>query len=204
MSYTHFAYDNLTLSAPRCGEADTLSVSIDLTNCGEMAGKEIVQLYVSAPESELIREAQALKAFCKVELTAGETRRVSLQLPVADLACYHPGLKSWVVTPGRWQIRVGSSSRDLPLAADVEIVTPPRYVPLCDDNSLQQLIQQPAAFARVVALIAGKSPLAPADIEARLIRLAPDMFCGMLIALTEFLALDISRDELNAALRENS
>ena len=204
MSYTHFAYDNLTLSAPRCGEADTLSVSIDLTNCGEMAGKEIVQLYVSAPESELIREAQALKAFCKVELTAGETRRVSLQLPVADLACYHPGLKSWVVTPGRWQIRVGSSSRDLPLAADVEIVTPPRYVPLCDDNSLQQLIQQPTAFARVVALIAGKSPLAPADIEARLIRLAPDMFCGMLIALTEFLALDISRDELNAALRENS
>ena len=203
LSYTRFAYNNLLPDAVRYGEDETLSVAFELTNCGKMAGKEIVQLYVSAPEGELIREAQALKAFCKIELAPGETRRVTLRLPVADLACYHPCLRSWVVTPGRWQIRVGGSSRDLPLCAEVEIVSPPRYVPLRDDNSLQQLIQQPEALARVVALIAGKSPLPPADIEAKLTRLAPDMFCGMLIALTEFLALDISRDELNAALRGN-
>ena len=203
LSYTRFTYDNLTLSAPRCGEGDTLSVSLDVTNCGGMAGKEIVQLYVSAPEGELIREIQALKAFCKVELAPGETRRVTLQLPVADLACYHPGLKAWAIAPGEWRIRVGASSRDLPLSAGVEIVAPVRDVPLRDDNSLQQLIQQPAALARVVALIADKSPLPAEEIEARLIRLAPDMFCGMLIALTEFLALDISRDELNAALCGN-
>lgn len=78
---------------------------------------------------------------------------------------------------------------------------PPRYVPLRDDNSLQQLIQQPEAFARVVALIARKSQRSPAQIRERLIQLAPDLFCGLLIALTEFLALDIDRDELNAALK---
>lgn len=200
LSYTRFAYDNIALSTSRLGENDTLTVSFDLTNCGEFAGKEVVQLYVSAPEGELIREVQALKAFSKVALSAGESRRVSLQLPVAELACYHPGLGDWVVMPGIWQIRVGGSSRDLPLTAEIEIDCPPRYVPLRDDNSLQQLIQQPEVFARVVKLIADKSQLPPEQVREKLIRLAPDLFCGLLIALTEFLALDIDRDELNAVL----
>ena len=201
LSYTRFAYRDIRLSASRVGTDETLTVSFDLTNCGECEGKEIVQLYVSAPVGELIREEQALKGFCKVSLAAGETRRVTLQLPVAELACYHPGLADWVVTPGRWQIRLGSSSRDQALSAEVEVDCPPRYVPLRDDNSLQQLIQQPEAFARVVALIARKSQRPPAQIRERLIQLAPDLFCGLLIALTEFLALDIDRDELNAALK---
>ncbi|VFS55054.1 Uncharacterised protein [Kluyvera cryocrescens] len=101
---------------------------------------------------------------------------------------------------GQWQIHVGRSSRDLPLHAEVYVDCPVRYVPLRDDNSLQQLIQQPEAFARVVAMIAQKSPLAPEQIREKLIRLAPDMFCGLFIALTEFLALDIEKDELNAVL----
>ena len=73
-------------------------------------------------------------------------------------------------------------------------------MPLRDDNSLQQLIQQPEAFARVVQLIAGKSQIPAEQVREKLIRLAPDLFCGLLIALTEFLALDIERDELNAVL----
>lgn len=200
LSYTRFTYSNVTLSAPEAGENDTVTVSFDLTNSGECAGKEVVQLYVSAPQGEILREKQALKAFCKVALAAGETKRVTLALPIADLACYHPGLKAWVVTPGHWQIRVGGSSRDLPLKAVLTVACPPRFVPLRDDNSLQQLIQQPEAFARVVALIASKSPVSPEQIREKLIRLAPDLFCGLLIALTEFLALDITREELNAVL----
>lgn len=200
LSYTRFTYDNIALSATRLGADETLTVSFDLTNCGEYAGKEIVQLYVSAPQGELIREVQSLKAFSKVALAAGETRRVSLQLPIADLACYHPGLSDWVVTPGIWQVRVGASSRDLPLTAQMEVDCPQRYVPLRDDNSLQQLIQQPQAFARVVKLIADKSQMPAEQVREKLIRLAPDLFCGLLIALTEFLALDVERDELNAVL----
>ena len=111
LSYTRFAYDNIALSASRLGADETLTVSFDLTNCGEYAGKEIVQLYVSAPKGEQIREVQSLKAFSKVALAAGESRRVSLQLPIAELACYHPGLGDWMVTPGIWQIRVGLCPR---------------------------------------------------------------------------------------------
>ena len=200
LSYTQFAYDNLSLSTTHAGADDTLTVTFDLRNVGAYDGKEVVQLYVSAPKGELIREVRALKGFTKVALAAGETRRVSLQLPIAELACYHPGLADWVITPGEWQLHVGASSRDLPLSATFEVDCPPRYVPLRDDNSLQQLIQQPEAFARVVQLIAGKSQMPAEQVREKLIRLAPDLFCGLLIALTEFLALDIERDELNAVL----
>lgn len=202
LSYTQFSYDNLSLSAETIGADDTLTVSFDLSNIGAVDGKEIVQLYVSAPEGELIREVRALKGFDKIALAAGEIQRVSLQLPIRELACYHPGLADWVITPGSWQVHIGGSSRDLPLNATFTVDCPARYVPLRDDNSLQQLIQQPKAFARVVQLIADKSQLPPEQVREKLIRLAPDLFCGLLIALTEFLALDIERDELNAVLAE--
>ncbi|WP_447864408.1 beta-glucosidase [Kluyvera sichuanensis] len=202
LSYTQFSYRNLSLSAETLGAEDTLTVSFDLSNIGAVDGKEIVQLYVSAPEGELIREVRALKGFDKIALAAGETQRVSLQLPISELACYHPGLADWVITPGNWQVHIGGSSRDLPLNATFTVDCPARYVPLRDDNSLQQLIQQPKAFARVVQLIADKSQLPPEQVREKLIRLAPDLFCGLLIALTEFLALDIDRDELNAVLAE--
>ncbi len=202
LSYTQFSYDNLSLSAETIGADDTLTVSFDLSNIGAVDGKEIVQLYVSAPEGELIREVRALKGFDKIALAAGEIQRVSLQLPISELACYHPGLADWVITPGSWQVHIGGSSRDLPLNATFTVDCPARYVPLRDDNSLQQLIQQPKAFARVVQLIADKSQLPPEQVREKLIRLAPDLFCGLLIALTEFLALDIERDELNAVLAE--
>lgn len=202
LSYTQFSYRNLSLSAETVGADGTLTVSFELSNIGAVDGKEIVQLYVSAPEGELIREVRALKGFDKIALAAGETQRVSLQLPISELACYHPGLADWVITPGNWQVHIGGSSRDLPLNATFTVDCPARYVPLRDDNSLQQLIQQPKAFARVVQLIADKSQLPPEQVREKLIRLAPDLFCGLLIALTEFLALDIERDELNAVLAE--
>ncbi|WPU25194.1 glycoside hydrolase family 3 C-terminal domain-containing protein [Cedecea neteri] len=200
LSYTRFAYHRIELSAERLGDNETLTVSVDVTNCGKYAGKEIVQLYVRAPKGELIREEQALKAFSKISLEPGETRRVSLQLPIAELSCYHPGLAKWLITPGRWQVYVGGSSRDLPLSAGFDVDCEEQYMTLRDDNSLQQLIQQPEVFARVVALVAGKSGVPPEIVREKLTRIAPDLFCGLLIALTEFLGLDIERDELNAVL----
>ncbi|NDJ59115.1 glycosyl hydrolase [Enterobacteriaceae bacterium 4M9] len=202
LSYTQFDYSNLRLSSSCVGEGDRLVATLDVTNVGSMAGKEIVQLYVSAPQGELVREPQALKAFTKVALEPGETRCVSLDIRVKDLACWHPGLADWVVMPGGYQLRVGRSSRDIVLTADVAVESAPRYVPLRDDNSLQQLIAQPAAFERVVKLVAAQSPLSEARIREKLTALAPDMFCGLFIALTEFLGIDIERDALNAVLAD--
>lgn len=124
-------------------------------------------------DGEFIREVQALKAVTRVALNVGEARRVSLNLPIPELACYHPGLADWVVTPGIWQVHVCNSSRNLPLSAAVEVDCSERYVRLKYDNSLQQLIQQPEAFARVVKLSARKNQLPSDQVREKLIRLDP-------------------------------
>lgn len=204
LSYTQFAYNHLQLSSSRLLPNETLDISLNIVNTGQMAGKEIVQLYISAPQGELLREPQALKGFTKVSLQPGETRQVTLQLPWKDLACYHPGIGRWIIESGIYRVKLGTSSRDILLECDLQVISEPQYVPLQNDNSLQQLINHPNAFSRVVSLIAAKSGQPEAQIRDRLIALAPDLFCGMFIALTEFLTLDISHQELAAALNGGS
>ncbi|AHG19290.1 beta-glucosidase [Chania multitudinisentens RB-25] len=204
LSYTQFAYHNLQLSSSTLLSNETLDISLEVVNTGKMAGKEIVQLYISAPQGELLREPQALKGFTKISLQPGETRQVTLKLHWKDLACYHPGIGGWIVESGIYRIKLGKSSRDISLESDLQVLGEPQQAPLQNDNSLQQLINHPRAFSRVVSLIAAKNGQPEAQIRDRLIALAPDMFCGMFIALTEFLALDISHQELSAALNGRS
>jgi len=200
LSYSHFAYQNLQLSTARLAAGETLTVTVDVTNEGTMAGKEIVQLYIRPPTGELLRETQALKAFSKVALQPGETKRVTLSLLADELACYHPGLADWVLFPGDYGIGVGRSSRDIPLTASVNVHALPRHVRLRDDNSLQQLILQPEAFQRVVQLVAKKSQRSEQQVREKLIAVAPDMVFGLFITLTEFMSLDIDKETLNATL----
>ncbi|MNP76300.1 hypothetical protein D3C76_1735110 [compost metagenome] len=84
----------------------------------------------------------------------------------------------------------------------VKLCAKPYYLPLKADNSLQQLIATPPAFDRVVTLLVSKNGLPEALMREKLIAIAPDLFCGLFIALTEFLAIDITQQELEAALAE--
>lgn len=202
LSYSRFSWEQMAVAQDEYGEDDTIRLSLRVTCHGPVAGKEIVQLYVAPPAGELIREEQALKGFTCVQLQPGESKIVTMMLPVRELACYHPGLGDWVVTPGQYQLRLGKSSRDIQLCACVTVNVPPRYVALRDDNSLQQVIRQPGPFSRVVALVAARSQLPQEQVRARLTALAPDMFCGLYVTLTAFLGLDIDRAALNAALAE--
>lgn len=200
LSYTTFSYTGLTTSLSRLEEGHSVIVSVDLTNSGNVAGKEIVQLYIRAPAGELLREHRALKAFAKVHLEAGETKTVSMTINWQDFACYHPGVASWVVDAGDYQLEVARSSRDIALTTTLNVLAKPYYAPLKADNSLQQLINNPPAFERVVELVASKNNQPHARVKEKLTAIAPDLFCGLFIALTEFLAIDISRQELTEVL----
>lgn len=202
LSYTTFSYANLTTSTAQLEEGQALTVSVEVTNSGKMAGKEVVQLYLSAPAGDLAREEQALKAFTKVHLEAGETKTVSMELTWQDFACFHPGIGGWVVDSGEYHLHIARSSRDIAMSMAVNLRARPYYLPLKADNSLQQLINNPPAFARVVTLLASKNGLPEIQVREKLIAIAPDLFCGLFIALTEFLAIDITRQELAQALRE--
>ncbi|MDX2053652.1 MAG: glycoside hydrolase family 3 C-terminal domain-containing protein [Polyangiaceae bacterium] len=117
LSYTSFEYSALALSSPTLSAEGTLGVSCAVTNTGKHAGSEAVQLYISHREPRLVRPPQELKGFAKVRLLPGETKRVEMQLPAAACCFYDPEQQAWVFEPGEFEVRVGSSSRDIRLTA---------------------------------------------------------------------------------------
>jgi beta-glucosidase len=125
LSYTTFAYTHLKLNATYA-PGEPIQVSLEVENTGKRAGKEVVQLYIRDVQASVLRPEQELKAFAKVALAPGQTQTVSFTLDETALAFYDPSLKRWVAEPGRFEVRVGSSSRDLRLTAQFELKTAPR------------------------------------------------------------------------------
>jgi beta-glucosidase len=113
LSYTRFSYGELRLDRDRMAMDDELVVSVGVTNSGERAGSEVVQLYLSDLECSLARPDQELKAFDKVALEPGETKTVRFTVNRTALSFYDPAREGWVAEPGDFEIRVGSSSRDI-------------------------------------------------------------------------------------------
>jgi beta-glucosidase len=113
LSYTTFEYGRLRLSATDIGPDETLEVSIDVTNSGSRRGQEVAQLYVRDVESRLQRPDKELKAFAKVALEPGERKTVTLPLTPESLAYFDDRSREWVAEAGRFEVLVGSSSRDI-------------------------------------------------------------------------------------------
>ena len=119
MSYTTFTYKNPKVSAVTFKDMDGLTVSVDVTNTGKVAGKEVVQVYVHDHESGLVRPPKELKGFAKVELQPGETKTVILTLDFRAFAYYHPAYQQWITEDGEFDILVGASSADIRCALTV-------------------------------------------------------------------------------------
>ena len=113
LSYTTFKYTNAEVSAAAIKDTDGLTVSVDVTNTGQVAGKEIVQVYVHDRQSGLSRPPKELKGFAKVELAPGETKTVSIALDFRSFAYYHPAYKQWITENGEFEILIGASSADI-------------------------------------------------------------------------------------------
>ncbi len=113
LSYTTFAYTNPRVSATSFRDVDGLTVAVDVTNTGKVAGKEVVQVYVHDHKSRLARPPQELKGFAKVELEAGQTRTVAVSLDFRAFAYFHPGYRQWITEDGEFDIRIGASASDI-------------------------------------------------------------------------------------------
>jgi beta-glucosidase len=113
LSYTTFSYSNPRVSAKTFKDLEGVTVSVDVTNTGSMAGKEIVQVYVHDQKSGLVRPHKELKGFAKVELQPGETRTVSIPLDFRAFAYYHPEYKQWITEDGDFDLLIGASSREI-------------------------------------------------------------------------------------------
>lgn len=121
LSYTQFEYSNLKLSADRITDNDTLKVTVDVKNVGNVSGKEIVQLYVSDRESRVIRPLKELKGFEKLSLEPGEQKTAEFVLDKRSFAYYNTEISDWHVESGEFDIMVGKSSRDIVLTDTVYV-----------------------------------------------------------------------------------
>ena len=113
LSYTSFAYSDLKVTAD--------SVTLTVTNTGARDGAEIVQVYIAKRGAEIFRPAQELKAFARVPLATGESRTVTLPLDDKAFRYWNTRTDGWEIEGGRYEVRVGASSADIRLTAEVDI-----------------------------------------------------------------------------------
>jgi beta-glucosidase len=123
LSYTTFSFSGLRVSPPSWPDP-ACSVSFEVRNSGAVPGAEVAQLYVGDPSAKVKRPVKELKGFEKILLAPGESRRVVLKLDRRSFAYFDETRHAWRVDPGRFQIAVGDSSEDTPLAAEIILGTP--------------------------------------------------------------------------------
>ena len=116
LSYTTFKYSNLSL-APAAGG---VTAQFEIENTGSVGGAEVAQLYVHQSRPSLLRPEKELKGFKKVFLKPGEKTKVTIPLDKSAFAFYDDHQQAWIAEKDTFTIRVGTSSRELPLAADYE------------------------------------------------------------------------------------
>jgi beta-glucosidase len=121
LSYTHFAYHDLEYVVEPTASDSAVVITMMLINEGEVAGAEVVQLYVADRQAGSDRPDQALRAFIKVSLEAGARQALRFTLRRDDLAYFCPKANSWRVRGGDYDVRLGSSSRDIRLRGTVHI-----------------------------------------------------------------------------------
>jgi len=116
LSYTSFSYSDVSLNKQQLKFGETLEVSVTVTNTGDVAGEEVVQLYIHDIAADIARPVKELKGFEKVKLAKGERRTVTLKLTDKDLA-YWNNTPEFKADPGRFEVFVGGNSRDVKSAA---------------------------------------------------------------------------------------
>ncbi|MNP92701.1 Thermostable beta-glucosidase B [compost metagenome] len=122
LSYTQFEYGKPTMKKEMKSN-DILVVKIPVTNTGNREGAEVVQLYIHETNPVLLRPEQELKGFSKVSLKPGETKIVEIQLSARDFSYWSVEEKGWKASEGKFEIRVGSSSRDIRAKEEVKFVS---------------------------------------------------------------------------------
>ena len=182
MSYTGYVYRGAKLSADTLADGGSVEVSVTVKNSGAVAGAETVQLYISDATGTPVaggRVPQALRAFKKVYLQPGEEQVVTFTLTPRDLSRYSVELHDWYAAPGRYEIRIGHSSRDIRATLNLQFrtarhlpleITPatPIGVLLADDRTAPIVRELIAGSSEAMANGGGEG-LMPAEAQAQML-----------------------------------
>lgn len=121
LSYSDFVYSNINLSSSNINKIQTVTVSADIKNEGKMDGEEVVQLYVSFPDSKIQRPVKQLKGFERIMIKKGESRRIEFKLTPEAFAYWDENTNQFAVETGNVNIMLGSSSEDIRLRTKLKI-----------------------------------------------------------------------------------
>ncbi|WP_433697317.1 glycoside hydrolase family 3 C-terminal domain-containing protein [Nocardiopsis sp. CA-288880] len=193
LSYTSFAYSDLGLEQDGTG----VTASLTVTNTGDRAGREVVQFYVSKPDSAVSRAPRELKGFAGVTLEPGQSERVSVLLAREDLAYWDVRVDRWVVEGGEYTVSAGASSRDLRAEAAVTVEGDELRLPVTLDSTLGEVMADPRAAA-VLGEVLSSSPLASDDSSALgmdMVRMMASIPLGRLASFGP-----VGREELEALI----
>jgi len=121
LSYTSFQYSDLKLSARKMKSSKSIELSLNIFNTGKVTGEEVVQLYLRDKFGSVVRPIIELKDFQKIKLNAGETKTIKFIIDKEKLSFYNNELQ-WVAEPGDFEVMIGSSSADIRLKSDFELI----------------------------------------------------------------------------------
>ena len=147
LSYTEFVYSDLALSRDAMRDTDTLTVRVNVTNAGDRAGKEVVQLYVAAPQNDVIRPVRELKGFEKVALAPGETKTVEFTLDQRAFAYWNKQIGDWFVQSGSYDILICRDADDVVLSAPVAVTGTKTLPRKYDENTIIMDLDEKALAA---------------------------------------------------------
>ncbi|WP_138750782.1 glycoside hydrolase family 3 C-terminal domain-containing protein [Paenibacillus sinopodophylli] len=203
LSYTSFEYADLTVSNKTLKDTDSVEVTLRVMNTGDVAGKEIVQLYVQDVTSSVIRPDKELKGFVKVELLPGEAKTVTFTLGKRAFAYYNVQIKDWHVETGEFNLMIGKSSEDIILTesvtVDSTIALPKNFT---RNSTMGDLLVDPEAASIVQALLKSK-PSSEIDENAFSSEMLQAMMNAVpLHALLNFSGADFTEEMLEDMLKK--
>jgi beta-glucosidase len=202
LSYTQFQYSGIKLDKDTMTNEDSLKVSFTVTNAGDRAGKEIAQLYVKPYGSRLKRPVKELKEFTKIHLEPGMSKIVEFALDNRDFAYYDDYHQEWVVDSGTYTIKVGASSADIRLSADLEIESNQVvFTPLTGESYCYNLVDNPHALAAFKDIMV-RNGLWAEDVSDEFIEAIRHNFIPLFKSITRQTGGKVRREEFDSWMDE--
>jgi beta-glucosidase len=197
-SYTTFAYSSPKVSTAQFKDVDGLMISVDVTNTGKVAGKEVVQFYVHDHKANLIRPPKELKGFAKVELQPGETKTVTVHLDFRAFAFYHPGYQRWITETGEFDILIGASAADIRCSQTVGLQSTLELPCILNrESSIRDWLNDPRGRLVITQLVQERfaqfaSLLKEDDLQCKLLEIEPtDLLDNPLLTSLDFREQDL-------------
>ncbi|NDW01997.1 glycosyl hydrolase [Yangia sp. PrR002] len=195
LSYTSFAYSDLSVSTSEITLDGALEVSFTVTNTGDFAGREVSQIYLAAKGRQLKRSTIELKAFAKTPLEPGESRRVTLTVTGRDLAVWHPGQGRWVLEGEEAELLVAAASDDIRLRAPLTLM--PSLLPwrrVAYDTQPAYVLPNPHARGVIRDFLSARCGIT-ADEADRALEHCANSFFGIFTTLERRLRISITEEE---------